>query len=107
MFDLQIKFFLNFLNGEIALPTKEEMLCEKEMNEFKEIGLLDKKTFPINIATHIKYYNALVKEACIDSVKPVIFKICEKALYNAFYKASFYRTVKFRIIDDENYKIVT
>lgn len=106
LFDLQTKFVLKYLTGQKKLPAKEEMLSERETNEFKEIGLLDKKTFPVNIASHIKYYNALVKEANVDAVRPVIFKICEKALYNAFYEASVYRTIKFRIIDDENYEVI-
>lgn len=106
LFDLQIKFFFKFLTGQIELPTKDEMLSERETNEFKEIGFFEKISFPMDIATHIKYYKALVTEANIDPVKPVIFKICEKTFHNAFYDQSNYRNVKFRVIDDENYEIV-
>lgn len=78
------------------------MLSESEINEIKEIGILDKKMFPINISAHKNYYTAIAKEANIDLVMPVIFKICEQTLHNAFCKASIYRSVKLRIIDDEN-----
>lgn len=107
LFDLQTQFVLKFLLGQKKLPTTEEMLSESATNEMRAIGLLDKKTFPVNIATHIKYYTAIATEAHIESVQPVIFKICEKALHDAFHEASGYRNVKFRIIDEENYEIVT
>lgn len=106
LYDLQVRFFLTFLTGPKKLPTKEEMVSERAKNELKEIGLLDKKSFPVMIATHIKYYEALATEAEIDSVKPVFYKLCDRALHNAFYDAASYRNIKFRIIDDENYEIV-
>lgn len=106
VFDLQSRFFFTFLTKQKVLPSIKEMLNERETSEFKEIGLVHVKSFPLNSAVHINYIEALAAEANIDSVKPVIFKICEKALHNAIHNVDGYRNVKFRIIDDDSYEIV-
>lgn len=98
-FDLQTKFALKYLTNQLVLPSREKMLSESEVNEFKDVG----PPFPENIHTHFKYYNALITEAGLDLIKPVIFKICERAMQNFAQNASSYRSVRYKIIDNDDY----
>lgn len=103
LFDFQIKLFLKFLTGQKQLPSKEDMLRERETSEFQEVGVLDIRKFPMDISIHLRYLEAIANEAGIGPVKPVIAQLCEKAFSNIVHNASGFRAVKFRIVDDDHY----
>jgi hypothetical protein len=98
------------MTGGKKLPSKEEMfedLKNDKQLQFVERELPLKKFHYMGIGFHDKYYDALAREAEIEPVKRVVIKMFEKGLCLSLFDYECFRHETFKIIDDENFIIVS
>ena len=109
-FDLQLRFVLKFISGELTLPSREEMLAEtaKDMEERWSRGLSHRKAHAFGRGFQEIYYEDLARTAQIDPIKPYVTKLYNETerRRNMENDLSLYRRFKFTVIDDENYECV-
>lgn len=106
MFDLQIRFCLQFMTGRKKLPSKDEMLLEteREMNEQWQRGLRKSKAHALGKGYQDAYFAALSTTAEIEPVKPVVLKMYNLNRDNQQNDFANYRRYNFTILDDENFE---
>lgn len=104
MFDLQVRFFLKTLSGEVSLPSKEEMIqdSEKETAKRREKGL-KKKQFHMMGPMQDEYYDSLSEAARLPRIPPVMTKLHNESSQRFLDDLVNYRNDVYRIIDDSTY----
>jgi hypothetical protein len=105
MCDLQSRFVLTFITGRKQLPSKEEMLADRErdISERKQRGLSPNKYHHMGPGVQDKYYAEMSELAEIKPIKPVIAKIFAKGLCNLLHNSQNFRSDVFKVLDDENF----
>ena len=98
------------MTGRRKLPSKEEMV--EDLNNDKKLQFIErelprKKFHYMGIGFHDKYYDALSKAAELEPIKPVIIKMFEKGLCLSLFDYEAFRNEAFKVIDDENFVIVS
>jgi dimethylaniline monooxygenase (N-oxide forming) len=106
MYDLQVRFFFTFLTGKKKLPTKAEMIKdrEKDQENRKKLGLPNHKAHFMGPQFHEAYYDDITKTAGLKPLPPVICKMFNKGILNLFGNFNEFKKKNFRIIDDENFE---
>lgn len=106
LFDIQVRFLLQFMSSAKKFPSRDKMLEEthQDEKERKEKGLPKKKMHFLGLERHAKYYQDLASTAEIDCVQPVIPKIFNRVVENIFKNFNTYRFKNYKIIDDENFE---
>jgi dimethylaniline monooxygenase (N-oxide forming) len=104
LYDLQIRFALQYWTKRKSLPSKEEMLDEtnRDIEERKSKGLGDTKTHFIIPSSD--YVEDMAATAGIEDLKPVIKKISCKMLENIFFNFENFRKYHYRIINDDEFE---
>ncbi|CAG9863786.1 unnamed protein product [Phyllotreta striolata] len=104
MFDLQARYFCEYLNGSMSLPSTEEMrrLTDEEMRLRWDTGLSKKNSHMMGKYQE-SYYNDLAKDANIETISPVYVKLRDISISNLYTDLMNFRDIKYKIIDDENY----
>lgn len=99
LFDLQVRFFVKTLQGEVLLPSKEEMErdTEREMEMRRERGL-KKKQFHMMGEMQGDYYRQLAEQADLQPLPPVF-----ASLHNYSSQRQIDNLVSFR---DDVYKLI-
>jgi dimethylaniline monooxygenase (N-oxide forming) len=106
MFDIQLRFCLEFMCGRLEFLPKEEMMADYELDkrtQLTERGMVRKKFHCLGAGVHEPYYASMAKIANIDPIKPVIGKMFEKAMSNLMNDCVGFRNEVFRALDDENF----
>lgn len=98
------------MTGSKELPTKEEMV--EDLNNDKQLQFVErelprKKFHYMGIGFHDKYYNALATVGELEPVKPYVIKMFEKGLCLSLFDYECFRREAFKVIDDENFIIVS
>ena len=106
LFDIQVRFALQFLNGKKEHSSRDKMLEEthQDQKEREEKGLPKKKMHFLGLERHTEYYQDLASTAEIEGMKPVISKIFNRVIENVFKNFNTYRLKSYKIIDDENFE---
>ncbi|RZF40843.1 hypothetical protein LSTR_LSTR003353 [Laodelphax striatellus] len=104
MFDLQVRAFLCYLNGDVILPSKELMLLDTrdEMRIRAEKGL-KKKQFHMMGEDQGPYYDDLAKLGNFDPVPSVLAKLHNESSRRFLEDLVNYRNDIYRIVDKNNY----
>ncbi|CAH1101681.1 unnamed protein product [Psylliodes chrysocephalus] len=104
MFDLQARFFCNYLSGSMLLPSTEEMRkqTETEMENRWADGLTKTKAHFMGEYQE-NYYNDLAKDANTDSILPVYIKLTNISIDNLYSDLINFRENKYKIVDEENF----
>lgn len=110
MFDIQTRFCLKFISGELKFPSRAEMF--EDLDNDRRIQLVErqfpkKKFHHLGVGYHEAYYESMAKIAQIDSIKPVIVKMFEKGLCNLLHDCVSFRNEVFKVIDNENFIIIS
>lgn len=105
MIDLQIRFFLKFLSGGKAFPSREEMLAdtEKEMAERWARGFSIRKAHAMGDDQR-QYYFDLATLAEVEPIKPVVIDVMELATVRLMQDFENFRKDSYRILDDEKFE---
>ncbi|CAK9805895.1 Senecionine N-oxygenase [Anthophora quadrimaculata] len=104
MWDLQVRFVLQFWSGKKNFPSKEEML--KDQNE--ELRNLTIKGTPKN-HFHVlndkqdSYQKDLARIADIQTLPPVIMSLYDECFAQFFDNLIEYRNTKYKLIDDHHF----
>ncbi|KRT85330.1 pyridine nucleotide-disulfide oxidoreductase [Oryctes borbonicus] len=104
MFDLQARFYISYLRGDMKLPTPEEMRRDTQ----KELDEKLSKGFPRNQAHMLgpyqrSYYSDLAKLANTHDIPQVMIKIKDASFERFTEDLLNFRQDVYKIIDDENY----
>ncbi|CAG7825857.1 unnamed protein product [Allacma fusca] len=105
LFEVQVRYFVKYLEGNLRLPTESQMNTDllEDRNLRQRMGL------PLSQSHHLgpmqwEYYHFLAQHAGFPlELKPVVRKIYEEAGDRRRLFASFYKNDMVRILDDENY----
>lgn len=105
IFDLQVRFCLQFMTKKKKLPSKEKLMEEFKSDEKDRWsrGIPRKRAHMLGFDLHEIYAEDLATIADIDPIKPVVLKIFNKSIYNLISNFNEYREKIFKIIDDENF----
>ncbi|XP_044263463.1 senecionine N-oxygenase-like [Tribolium madens] len=104
MFDIQARFYCQYLNGSMSLPTKELMYkdTEEDIIKRKNKGYSEKQ---MHLLGHEQqtYFEELASTAKITPILPVICKIWSES-DSSFYKdLKNFRKYKYRILNNNSF----
>nr|XP_022920143.1 flavin-containing monooxygenase FMO GS-OX4-like [Onthophagus taurus] len=104
MFDLQCRFYMKYLNGEMHLPSLEVMRKEEE-NEIntKMLKGYRERDFHKMGCFQQEYYDSLANLAGIKSLPPVIAKVRDCSFKRFYENLMTYRSDRYKIVDDESF----
>nr|XP_012151606.1 PREDICTED: senecionine N-oxygenase-like isoform X2 [Megachile rotundata] len=104
MFDLQVRFVLQYWSGKRDFPSQEDMLREEaeELENRAKEGL-QKRHFHMMGFNQDRYYDDLANTAGITPLPPVLTKLHNESSTNFLDDLVHYREKKYRIIDDYNF----
>lgn len=104
MFDLQVRYFLQSMNGSMMLPSKEEMYADTAMEMAKrwERGYTKRQAHMMG-PDQANYYTDLAASANIEPIAPVIVKLREESAKRIAEDLINFRNDIYKIIDNENY----
>jgi len=107
--DLQMKFFLKYFSGGRKLPAKEEMLEDiaKDKSKRTAIGFRESRAHYLGAELQEQYLADLAETGDLEPVKPVMSKLFAKGLSNLYHDSSNFRNYNFKLIDDENFVILS
>ncbi|RZF40845.1 hypothetical protein LSTR_LSTR003355 [Laodelphax striatellus] len=105
--DIQTKFFIKTVTGEIKLPPKDEMLDELEAYISKKLNegcrLRDLTALGKSMQT---YYNDLANKAGVKNMSTLIVKMYFDAYERIFKDFMTFRNNCYRIVDNENFNVI-
>lgn len=102
MFELQIRFCLEFLSGRKRLPSLAEMLADADEN--RKLGEKDShKVHYLGLKKHEAYYRDLAECAQIKPLKPVFGKIVNHSMEHFGKEFLTFRNYKYNILNDEQF----
>ncbi|KAK9505562.1 hypothetical protein O3M35_009584 [Rhynocoris fuscipes] len=104
LFDLQVRYVLKVLEGEVKLPSKEEMLkdTENEMKLRKENGL-KKKQFHMMGPRQGDYYAELASLGNLPPLPPVMADLHNFASNRQLNDLKNFREDNYKIVDDKTF----
>uniref|UniRef100_A0A034W0H1 Flavin-containing monooxygenase n=2 Tax=Endopterygota TaxID=33392 RepID=A0A034W0H1_BACDO len=104
LFDLQMRFVMQYYSGKLQLPSAEDMLAdtERDLAERRERGLPRRKAHLVG-ERQFDYYDELVALTGIDNIRPVIKKLSKICGGKFLYDLQNYRKTAFKVIDNENF----
>ncbi|CAL7946422.1 unnamed protein product [Xylocopa violacea] len=104
MFDLQVRFVLQYWSGKKDFPSKADMLQEEadELRRRQEEGL-QKRHFHMMGYNQDRYYNDLANTAGITPLPPVLTKLHNESSMRFLDNLVHYRESRYKIIDDYNF----
>ncbi|CAG9863787.1 unnamed protein product [Phyllotreta striolata] len=107
MFDLQARYYCEYLKGSMSLPSTEEMrrITDEEMQKRWAAGLSKRDSHIMNEYQE-DYFNDLAKEANIETISPVYVKLYDMSIMKLYTDLMNFREINYRVIDDENYTVV-
>lgn len=99
MFDYQVRFFLNYLNGTFKLPSKQDMTADtvREMESKWDMGWPKKFAHRLGFNYQRRYLADLAEIGKLKPIPVVMMKIYDVA------SGKFKRNRRFVVLDDENY----
>lgn len=106
MTNFQVRFVMQYFNGDAILPAQEEMLADSD-NELKKriaLGLPKKKGHSLVGAFHRQYFSELSTIAKIENVREIFVKIYEDSSKRRTEHPESYRNDNYRIIDDAHFE---
>lgn len=108
MFDLQVRFCLEFMLKRKQLPATQKMLDDlKNDTELREKrGVFENIAHFMGPGIQDLYYADLAATAGITPISPVIAKIFAIALHNLVNEPSEFRSRAFKILDDDNFVLI-
>ncbi|KAG5680252.1 hypothetical protein PVAND_009773 [Polypedilum vanderplanki] len=106
LFELQIKFCLQYWSGRKNFPSKDEMLkvIQKDIKVLK-IDENVHKAQCLGLASDEIYYNDLAQTAEIKPLKPVFIKMCNFQVKNSSKNYRNFRDYEFKILNDFEFSI--
>ncbi|XP_055597164.1 senecionine N-oxygenase-like [Uranotaenia lowii] len=107
MFDLQVRFTLQFYSDRKQLPTQKEMIqdYEAEMEARWSRGLAKRKAHQMGGEVQAAYYADLAKTAGIEPMPVVIPRMHIASNKRKNEDLATYRNDVFRVLDDERFEI--
>ncbi|XP_029033970.2 senecionine N-oxygenase-like isoform X2 [Osmia bicornis bicornis] len=104
MFDLQVRFVLQYWTGRKDFPSKEDLLREeaKELENLLKEGL-QKRHFHLMGFKQDRYYDDLANTAGITPLPPVLAKLHNESSTHFLDDLVHYRETRYKIIDDYNF----
>uniref|UniRef100_A0A0A9Z036 Flavin-containing monooxygenase n=1 Tax=Lygus hesperus TaxID=30085 RepID=A0A0A9Z036_LYGHE len=104
LFDLQVRFVLKFLKGEIKLPSKEEMYkdTEEEMNRRNNKGL-KRKQFHMMGNMQGDYYSELAEAGGLEPLPPVMAQLHNHASQTHLDNLISFRNHVYKIVDSNSF----
>ncbi|KAJ6633701.1 Flavin-containing monooxygenase FMO GS-OX3 [Pseudolycoriella hygida] len=104
MFDLQVRFCMKFMSGELQMPSREQMIedTEKDMQIRLEKGYKKRQAHMMGTEQN-KYYDDLSETAHIEKLKPVMSALHNESSQRFLDDLLNFRKDIFRIIDDETF----
>ncbi|XP_044744633.1 senecionine N-oxygenase [Coccinella septempunctata] len=104
MFDLQARFYCKYLNGSMALPSKDSMhLDTKEDMQIRwEKGYTRRQAHMMG-PDQQKYYDDLARMAATDPIAPVIIKLRDHSVKRLYEDLNNFRENRYKIVDDDTY----
>lgn len=108
-FLFQIRFVMQYLNGNATLPSRNEMLADSE-NQLKErlaLGWPKKKGHSIAGTLHREYFTDLATTANIEQVREVFLLIFDDCAMRRSENPQTYRNDVYTIIDDLHFERTT
>jgi len=106
MFELQIKFCLEFLSGRKSLPPKKEMHSDTEeyVTSRRLSESVDHKAHYLGLKKHESYYRDLAESAEIEPIKPVFAKILNHSFEHMVKDFLSFRNYNSKILNDQEFK---
>lgn len=106
MFELQIKFCLEFLSGRKFLPPKKEMLSDSEEYAIsrRSSESVDHKAHYLGLKKHESYYRDLAESAEIEPMKPVFAKILNHSFEHMVNDYLSFRNYNSRILNEHEFE---
>lgn len=108
MFDLQVRYYVRYMNGTFKLPSPEEMTrhWEEEKIDRASRGFTRRQAHMMG-PDQEKYYASLASEANTENLPSVITKIREESSIRFLKNLQNYRQDVYKIIDDDTYEILS
>ncbi|XP_052889351.1 senecionine N-oxygenase-like [Anopheles moucheti] len=105
MFELQARFCVQFYNGRIPMPSKEEMLLdhEREMNERWSKGLKKRQAHMMGAQYQGQYYKSLADRARIEPIPKVMTDMHIDSSRRKKEDLQHYRNDTYRIVDNNTF----
>lgn len=108
-FTFQVRFVMQFWNGNATLPSREEMLADSE-NELKKrlaLGWPKKKGHSLRGELQRQYFNDLSQTANIENVREIFLRIYDDSTERRSEHPKNYRNDVYTIIDEEHFERIT
>lgn len=106
MFELQIKFCLEYLSGRKSLPPKHEMLAD--LDDFIKSRRASEneihKAHYLGLNKHESYYRDLAESAQIEPMKPVFAKILNHTFEHLINDYLSFRNYNSKILNDDEFE---
>lgn len=104
MFELQIKFCLQFWTGRRQLPSRDEMLTEID-DDFRARNIHKNKheAHFLGLDKHEAYYNEIADTAGIAAMKPVFVKMFNHNFTHAFDNFLTFRHFNYKILNENEF----
>ncbi|XP_036333059.1 senecionine N-oxygenase-like [Rhagoletis pomonella] len=104
LFDMQMRFVMQYYSRKLQLPSAEDMLVDTEhdLEERRARGLPRRKAHVVG-ERQFDYYDELAALTGIDNVRPVIKKLSKSCGGKFLYDLQNYRKTAFKVIDDHSF----
>ncbi|XP_025836609.1 flavin-containing monooxygenase FMO GS-OX-like 2 [Agrilus planipennis] len=104
MFDLQARFYVKYLDGDLKLPSEEEMRedTEKDMQLRWEKGYNKRQAHMMGPGQR-SYYNDLATMANLIPIDPVIVKLRDESVKRLHTDLMTFREDRYKIVDKETF----
>ena len=108
LFSLQARWIVNFLLGEVTLPSSDEMLQDyhNEIDSRKKAGIEERHFHRFASGLQWDYYDTICNLGKVEPVKGVIKKMYQKASSDRETNLLQYRETEYIVIDDDNFQTV-
>ncbi|XP_053607588.1 senecionine N-oxygenase isoform X2 [Plodia interpunctella] len=108
MFDLQVRYYVQSMNGSFQLPTSEQMAehWEEEKKERASRGYTKRQAHMMG-PDQERYYASLATEAGTQCLPSVLTKIREESSNRFLHNLKNYRQDIYKIIDDNTYEVIS
>lgn len=102
----QVRFVMQYLNGNATLPSREEMLADSEdqLKKRLTLGWPKKKGHSIGGPLQREYFNDLSQTANIENVREIYLKIYDDSSIRRAEDPINYRNDVYTIIDEQQFE---
>ncbi|XP_032518605.1 senecionine N-oxygenase-like isoform X2 [Danaus plexippus] len=108
MFDLQVRYFVQSMNGSFQLPSSEQMMQHWEMEKSERLARgYTKRQAHMMGPDQQRYYSSLATEARTKDLPSVITKMRDESSIRFLHKLQTYRMDVYKIIDDDTYEVIS